>query len=284
MPGLRTFVGAATTGVIGTSAMDFQSRANSGDSNLVAKKSWFFFADSFVALGSGITSTVSRTVETIVNQRPLPTLTSDITVNGTLISTAATNGITLNNTTWVHAADVGTIFPTPATVKIKRQNQTGKWSDIGVGDTTVRTTPMFSLWFDHGNHVTTPASANASYAYAVLPSKTAAQTEAVAAAAPYQILAQTSALHAVKHTAENAFGAVFWQAGAIDKMTVDTPCIVSWQQTGATLQIALSEPTHASTTIVLTYAGKLDATSLPPRSDRQHFGDRYDHHLHRRRR
>ncbi len=263
VPGLRSFVGAATTGTIGASAMDFQSRANSSDSNLVAKKSWFFFADSVVALGTGITSTVSRSVETTVNQRPLSTLTADISVNGTLMSTAATNGTAFANTSWVHAANIGYVFPAPSTVKIKRQNQTGKWSDLGVGDSTVNTTPMFSLWFDHGNHVTTPASANASYAYAVLPNKTAAQTQSVAAAAPYQILAQTAALHAVKHTAENAFGAVFWQAGTIEKVTVNTPCIISWQQVGATLQLALSEPTHASATVVLTYAGRLDATTLP---------------------
>ena len=263
VPGLRSFVGGATSGNIGTTAMDFQSRANSGDSNLVAKKSWFFFADSMVALGTGITSTVNRTVETTVNQRPLPTLAADISVNGTLMGTAATNGTTFSNTSWVHAANVGYVFPTPSTVKIKRQNQTGKWSDIGAGDTTARTTPMFTLWFDHGNHVTTPASANATYAYAVLPGKSAAQTQAVAAAAPYQILAQTSALHAVKHATENAGGAVFWQAGTVDKITVNTPCVVSWRQTGTTLSLALSEPTHATATVELTYAGRLMATSLP---------------------
>jgi hypothetical protein len=199
-----------------------------------------------------------------VNQRPLPTLAADISVNGTLMGTAATNSTTLANTSWVHAADIGYVFPAPSTVKLKRQNQTGKWSDIGAGDSaTTHTTPMFTLWFDHGNHVTTPASANATYAYAVLPGKSAAQTQAVAAAAPYQILAQTDALHAVKNIAENAVGAVFWSAGAVDGVSVSAPCVVFWQRTGDTVQIALTEPTHANTSITMTFPASLSGVSLP---------------------
>jgi hyaluronate lyase len=259
LPGLRPFVGGATTGQHGAVAMDFRARTHNNDSDLVAKKSWFFFEDAMVALGSGITATTSRTVETTVNQRPMAELASPILVDGQPRSTAA--GITTHaQATWAHEGDFGYIFPETATVRIRRANQSGRWSDIGSGDSsTIHTHPIFTLWFDHGLQPTA-----AGYAYAVLPQTDAAHTASKAAAMPYEILARTDALHAVRHVTEQAVGAVFWEVGEVEGVAVDTPCVLFWKTEGTRLHLALTDPTHTTTQVRVTWPAELTPADLPP--------------------
>jgi hyaluronate lyase len=258
-PGLRSFVGGASIGGSGSSAMDFHSRTHfPGESNLEAKKSWFFFGDSMVALGSGISATTNRRVETIVNQRPMAAIGDAITVDG-LVQPAATGTTSHSGITWVHEGAVGYVFPGAADVQLKRANQSGRWSDIGSRSSDLHSNPMFSLWFDHGT-----APGGASYAYAVLPNANAATTQAAAEDNTFEVLAQTAALHAVKHHGDNAVGAVFWQAGEIDRVRVDTPSVVFWDINGSTLELALSEPGHNSTIVEMTFAGELTPVRLLP--------------------
>ncbi len=54
----------------GLSSMDFQQHHYS-NMNVSAKKSWFMFDDEVVALGAGINSTSGRTIETVVENRPI---------------------------------------------------------------------------------------------------------------------------------------------------------------------------------------------------------------------
>ncbi|MCX7044887.1 MAG: polysaccharide lyase beta-sandwich domain-containing protein [Candidatus Sumerlaeota bacterium] len=86
---------------------------------------------------------------------------------------------------------------------------------------------------------------------------------AYTAAPPFTILAQSSAVHALRHSTAGALGAIFWQAGSVDKVTVDYPCIVFLQESATTLALALSEPTHATKTIHVTIAGRLTPRQLP---------------------
>lgn len=267
LSGLRPFVATATTGQHGAVAMDFRARAHQHDSDLVARKSWFFFEDAMVALGSGITGTTPRTVETIVNQRPMGELASPILIDGQPRPTSV--GITTHaGATWAHEGDFGYIFPESPTIRIQRANHSGRWSDIGSGDTsTVHTHPILTLWFDHGVQPT-----NAGYAYVVLPQANAVQTAAKAAAMPYAILARTDALHAVRHKSEQAVGAVFWEAGEIEGVAVDTPCILFWKIEGPRLHLALTEPTHATTQVRVTWPAELTPDELPPEVSAQIVG------------
>ncbi|MCD8483134.1 MAG: hypothetical protein LR015_11000 [Verrucomicrobia bacterium] len=187
LPGRTSFVTAASIGSHGAAAMDFLARTHNDDSDLRAQKSWFFFEGAMVALGSGITGTQSRTVETIINQRPMTTIQSDIRVNGNLHSIA--QGITaLPDVSWIHEGEVGYIFPTPSKVSLKRANHSGKWSDIGSGDSgTTHINPMLTLWFNHGQ-----MPVNQSYAYIVLPAASADATAQVAADLPLRFWRTTT--------------------------------------------------------------------------------------------
>ena len=71
--GLTSFVGAVTDGLYGAVAFDFKSPHDP----LVARKSWFFFDDEYVCLGSGIKSNPDLPVFTTINQ---VLMKSDVTV------------------------------------------------------------------------------------------------------------------------------------------------------------------------------------------------------------
>lgn len=72
---LYAWVGGSTVGNFGVAGMHFKTLGNTGDerSGTDAKKSWFFFDDEIVAVGSGITFQTGNMVETIVENRKLNT-------------------------------------------------------------------------------------------------------------------------------------------------------------------------------------------------------------------
>ena len=70
--------GAEILGLYGSAGMQLQAT----QSTLTAYKSWFMFDNEVVALGSGITSTDNRTIETIVENRRLKDPASALVVNG----------------------------------------------------------------------------------------------------------------------------------------------------------------------------------------------------------
>lgn len=257
-PGLRSFVTATSTGQRGSVAMDFQARLHQNDSDLSAQKSWFFFADAMVSLGSGITSTKNRVVETIINQRPMSAIGNEVRVNNQLFSDGI--GISVvDNVSSIHEGNVGYIFPAPTTVSLRRANQSGRWSDIGSGDSsTIHSNPMLTLWFNHGVNPTDDR-----YVYAVLPGVSAAETAAFADQQTLEILAHSNELHAVRHSVENAVGAVFWEPGSLLEVTVDQPSVVFWRQVGNQLTLSVSAPRGNSQPVQLIWPAELSPQSVP---------------------
>ncbi|MCX7013648.1 MAG: polysaccharide lyase 8 family protein, partial [Candidatus Sumerlaeota bacterium] len=252
----KSFVGGAGAGGRGVSAMDF----NAVNSALTAKKSWFFFDDEIVCLGSGVTCTSTNPVETTINQRRLAAPDALLTVDGAAQSTKLPWSASLPNIAWAQCEGFGYYFPGTATIQARRHEQQGAWADLNSlnGSSTIYSNPILTLWFDHG---TQPSAAK--YAYAVLPDKTAAQMAAYAAAAPISIARQTGTAHAVRHQTLGALGAVFWNAGTVAPVTVDSPCIVYEEQTATDCTLALSEPTHATTTIHVALDGAWQAVDPP---------------------
>ena len=97
-------------------------------STLGARKSWFMFDDEIVAIGSGITSTDSRPIETIIENRRLNSSGNNVLiVNNTAKSSTLGWNETMSSVNWMHlkgtassGADIGYYFPTATTVKGKR--------------------------------------------------------------------------------------------------------------------------------------------------------------------
>src|SRR5687768_8085879 len=107
LDGLTDFVGAVTDGLYGAVAFDFRS-----PHDLVqAKKSWFFFDEEYVCLGTGIRSEPNLPVATALNQS---LLRGDVTLlqdGGS--RTLASGDHELAGVKSIHHDKVGYIFPAP---------------------------------------------------------------------------------------------------------------------------------------------------------------------------
>jgi hyaluronate lyase len=237
--------GAEILGLYGSSGMELQAT----QSTLTARKSWFMFDNEVVALGSGITSTDNRTIETIVENRRLKVATSALTVDGVAKSTALGWSETMTGTGWAHlAATGGYVFPGGATVKGLRETRTGAWYDISNDDTTtVHTNNFATLWFDHGSN-----PSGAGYSYILLPNQTAAQTAAYAASSDVVVLENTFAAHVVREQSLGITAANFWEDGthSVGLITVDKKSAVLMHEAPTQVDVSVSDPTQLNSGVV----------------------------------
>jgi chondroitin AC lyase len=254
-PAKRAFVGGAFAGEHGVSAMELAAAA----SPLTAHKSWFFFDDEIVCLGSDITCPTDNTAETIVNQWPLTEAGASLTVDGVMKVSSLSWAEELRNAKWAQCDGIGYLFPEPGAVKAQRVMQTGAWRSMTeTGSEDMHKNPFLTIWFDHGMK-----ARGAAYAYAVVPNKAAGQMQIYAESEPITIVAHTSAVHSVRHNRTGAVGIVFWRPGSIGKISVDRACIVLCEETAKGLTLAVSEPTHEASTFQVTISEPLSAASLP---------------------
>jgi hyaluronate lyase len=255
-PATRAFVGGVSTKDRGVSAMELAAAA----SPLTARKSWFFFGDEIVCLGSDIDCPTDRPAETVVNQWPLTDPAAPLTVDGQVQPSSLPWHEVLPDPKWAHCDGIGYYFPEPAHLEAQRAVQTGVWRSMTeTGSEATHSNPFLTLWFDHGTQ-----ARGASYSYAILPAKTAAQTEAYAASNPITILAHDSRAHAVRQNARNAVGVVFWAPGSAGRLSADRACIAFYEETTEGFTLAVSDPTHQASTFHVTIDEPLTPVQLPP--------------------
>jgi chondroitin AC lyase len=220
--GLTDFVGAVTDGLYGAVVFDFKSPHDS----VVAKKSWFFFDEEYVCLGTDIHSdrfgsrptsgkpySDKPSVATTVNQTRMR---SEVTVSWRGKTAKLPSGDrVLEDVEWVHQDRVGYVFPEPTTINLSNQPEEGRWSDItdakNISDEVVNE-EVFALWFDHG-----PLPDNASYQYTVVPNVTEKDlNETGRSHHNIEVLSNTSEIQAVKHTALGICQVACYRGGEVD--------------------------------------------------------------------
>ncbi len=240
--GSASFVGGVSDGMYGLSAMDL------GVGDLKAKKAWFYFDNEIVCLGAGIEDTTVNPVATTVNQSLLrgPVRMSE----GTASQTVARGERSLTGPSWVWHDQTGYLFPTPTTVHLRNDGQTGSLREIGPGPETPITKDVFGLSIDHGI-----GPKNGSYAYVVVPAATAEQTASVAGKLPVEILSNTPALQAVWHKGLASLMVVFRTPGQITAggrtVKVDQPCLLLLRQDGKQLRLAVSNPENTALAVTV---------------------------------
>ncbi|QIZ07197.1 DNRLRE domain-containing protein [Priestia megaterium] len=247
--------GSSVDDLYGSAGMNFSLSQDTG-SPLQGKKSWFMFGDKMVALGAGITDTNNANVETIVENRKLNSNGDNaLTVNGTAKPNNLGWSDTMSGVQWAHLAgnaagsDVGYYFPGGTTLYGLRESRTGAWSDLNTGQSTTPYTNNFlSLAFEHGANPT-----NASYAYAVLPNKSAADMAAYASNPDISILENDEDVQAVKDTTLNTVGANFWNdlsktvsINGTSFITSNKKASVTTLESNGQIDIGVSDPTQAN--------------------------------------
>jgi hyaluronate lyase len=224
------------------------------DKTLQARKSWFCLSDSIVALGAGITGTDGYPVETIVDNRNLHE-------NGTaallLDGSAATDG-SYDDPQWAHLEGVaGYVFPGGGRLRIQREDRTGSWSEINIGNDTAGSATPYTrryakLILEHGTET-------GDYVYVVLPNATSRQTAERAADPGMTVLVNNPNVQAVRSHHENLVMANFWTAGAVSEVggwprvvASDGPASVVIGSEGRTTTVAVSDPSRTAQTVRLT--------------------------------
>jgi chondroitin AC lyase len=222
--GTNAFAGGASDDRNGIAAMQLAPVG----SKLRANKSWFFFDDAIVCLGSAITLLNANHAETIVNQWPLRDPSSQLMIDG---PPAATR--------WALLDGIGYFFPTPTPLLTKRETRSGTWAALGGStDITPRSADVATLWIDHG-----PAPANGTAEYVIVPNATADTMRAWSADAPVSVIANSYDISAVRDRRTNALGIVFWTTyGSVNGYSVDAPAIVYATPAGSTLILHVADP------------------------------------------
>ena len=238
--GLTEFVGAATDGTYGAVGFDFKSPHDP----LVARKSWFFFDEEYVCLGTGISSRKELPVVTTLNQCLLRghVITSS---NGT--QREIPNGEqTYQNIDWVLHDSIGYIFLTPSTVSIKNSKATGDWYTINKQTDSPRgevSLDVFKLWLDHGE-----APDEATYQYIVAPATSSQQLETNSSKNVINVLSNSPELQAIRHNQLDMVQAVFYKTGMIMlsdglSLSMDNPGIILLKMSDGKIdQITVADP------------------------------------------
>ena len=257
--GVMDFVGGVTDGLYGAAAFDFISPLDP----VQARKSWFFFDDVYVCLGSGILSRGRNPVFTTLNQCYLRGEVLAATPEGTTV--LETGKHTLAGTRWVLHDQVGYAFlGAPVRVGLMNQTMTGSWQRLNRQTTVTRepvSADIFALWIDHG-----PKVADGRYAYAVLPHADAERMQAFAARPDVRILSNTRDLQAVWHPGAGIGYAVFYRGGTLSvdrvSLTTDTPLMIMAQvRPGQAPRITVSDPSRKLLKAHFSFSGRFRASN-----------------------
>ncbi len=228
------------------------------ETTLTAQKSWFFFGDQIICLGSEIRSSDNRVIETVVENVKLHGDGKNaFVVDGQAKPNTPGWQADLKDMKWAHLAgtvpgtDTGWVFPGGATIKALREARTGNWTNSFVKDNNAgdHVRNFLTLWYDHGAN-----PAGATYAYIILPGKTADQTKAYAEKPGVEIVENSAKAQTVTSKELGVTGANFW-TGAAHK-SGGTSCsgkaaVLVHEQNGK-LSVAVSDPTQLETGVEIT--------------------------------
>lgn len=242
------FVGGVTQDQNGAFAQSIHGSTKNGLSSHYSDKSWFFFDDVVISLGSNIENTISaeKTVTTLFQDK-LDNTSSDYTYynNTTGISGLGfTKDETLSNSAWMmDSRGVGYWVPSGAKVYVNRRSQTGRdW-----GNNTNKTGDFAIGWIDHGN---APTDAKVYYInkIGVTPSEMSQfDSDMDGANPPFSVLKHDLKVHAVKANLLDIYSGIVYNSSADinveDVKSVSRPCVFMVKETGIDqIKFNISDP------------------------------------------
>ncbi|NUP01140.1 MAG: polysaccharide lyase 8 family protein [Hamadaea sp.] len=245
--------GVALGGEYGVAAMKLVADGSS----LRARKAWFLLDDAVIALGTGITASDGRRVETVVENRNTHDRHPPLT----------------KGDDWFHLDGVaGYVLLDGADAELIRERRTGRWRDIDKGattggDGTPVTRHYTTIVIDHG---VDPRKAR--YAYAMLPDASVRQTAAFPGRVA--ILANSRTVQAVSR--DDLVAAVFWRAGKIETpygpLTADGPCALLVHRDDRRVRLALSDPSRSADEVRVTLPWRVRSVEKSDRGVRRSKG------------
>ncbi|GAB3458440.1 polysaccharide lyase 8 family protein [Massilia terrae] len=245
-PNTEAWSGGASDGKLAALGMAFTLREVTG-SALHGRKSWFFFGDRILALGSGIGGGEGET-ETIVANRRVSDRAS-LLVDGAALSTGSRKGA---RWAWLRDAHsgsrIGYVFPGGADVQSLRAERGGSWREINDQQSAVKVSGLYqSLAIPHGAP---------EYAYLLLPVAGESATRAAAADPGLRIDSNDERAAAAEDLRSHAWFANLWRAGVASRngrayVESSGPAAVLVTQADGKLRLNVSDPTQREATLEL---------------------------------
>ena len=252
--GLTRFVGAVTDDLYGAVVFDFKSPHDMVE----AKKSWFFFDEEYVCLGTDIRSESKLKVATTINQ---VLLKGDVTImqDGNKAVLPSGNRVA-EKVKWIYHDKIGYIFPEPTKINVSNQSESGTWAAI-TDQKNISKEPVneqvFKLWFDHGAR-----PAKAGYQYIVVPDidqnklmETSQDNRSI------KILSNTDTVQAVFHGKLNMVQAAFYQAADLKvspgfSLKMDSQGMAMIKMDGSRIKsISVADPSRQLRRMSITVSG-----------------------------
>lgn len=211
---------------------------------LRACKSWFFFDECIVALGSGISASDDRKVKTTVENRMIRKDASNkLTINGhEELVDISDQPVLFRSVSFMHLEpSLGYYFPEPVNIYGIREERSGSWKSINkdYSDKIIKRN-FVKFWFDHGINPD-----NESYSYAVLPGKTEKETMDYADHPGYEVMENSESAQAIHHKDSGILAANVFHGSGFDfgEISVDKPCSFIYKKNGVPSSLVISDPT-----------------------------------------
>lgn len=243
--GTTQFVGGVSDGIHGASVLDFSHKATR------AKKSWFFFDNEVVCLGTGISDNSGNNVRTTVNQTKMdaPSYYVEENTDTEKMSSVSSSTYAKTNLKYLRNGKTAYFFPQPTDLKFTMKSQSGSWKDINQdGSSTVESGYVFTLWFDHAVN-----PVNASYSYVVVPGIDTKEKAQAYNVSDVEILENSVQKQAVAHKVLNQLQVIFHQAGSITynemEILVNRPCALMLKNGSL---VTVSDPAQQNSVILVT--------------------------------
>lgn len=239
--GLRSFVGGTGDGRNGVSAMDFAAI----DSGLTAKKGWVFFDDAIVFLVSGVKSFSGNRIETVVDQRPLSSLTAPLWIE---------------SDSWIASDGIGYFFPGGERFVHRREIRSGAWSALGGPSQWPESQlPVSTIYIDHGSNLVGAAAE-----YVIVPGVDRGAMSAWVQSQPITVIQNNEAAGAVRDNRTGSVGVIFWSAGSVVGISTDSPAVLYQTTTGSRIELSLADPAQGTGNYRVTLPQRLALVSADP--------------------
>ncbi len=243
-PNTEAWAGGASDGRVAALGMAFTLRGVTG-SALHGRKSWFFFGDRILALGSGIGG---ADAETIVANRRISDQGS-LAVDGASLSDGSRQAA---HWAWLRdprsGSRTGFVFPAGADVRALRETRSGSWREINDQQGTNKVSALYqSLSIPHGAP---------DYAYLMLPVADEAMTRSAAANPLVRIDSNDEQAAAAEDLRSHAWFANLWRAGAARRegrayVESSGPAAIAVAEEGGKLRVSVADPTQGQAMLEL---------------------------------
>lgn len=242
--GQSTFTGGVSDGTYGV--MTYQMNNTEYALNTQAKKSWFFFDNEVVCLGSDIRSSNANAVHTTINQclssGPISLAAADGRSSETL---TAAGQVSRNDVAWVNHDSISYFFPQGGEVVLSDTMQSGTWKsvDSASSNTTMQKKRVFKLYLNHGKQ---PSCAT--YAYYIVPNT--GNISDARERIDSLLVVNTDSVQAVFNPSLGMLQAVFHRAAKLKvgemEVSATAPCAALFREVNAKeVRAFVSDPSYA---------------------------------------